>query len=306
MSDVKSPPTPAPEIEAAERRDAVSIDAPSLANAPEQAGEPGKEQADRLVVQADELQQERQRAVERQRQIDAHAAEQQRIAEDERKRRAVQTAEAREGEIRDAQSRYAQALGDHYDIRDPYGSLARASMAEYGSFKRDREELTRQIAAESDAGRRKVLELRRDIEAADYMSTTSRRIASQSEIIVGRPDTDEAVRQRQQAVTFEAQAKELRRQYRERIAEQEAAKAAEAARTAEATKTTDPPGEDRSFRQRGQRTSRGRTAEAGAEPSAGEDAGAGNASEPRRREQRGERSARGTDREPARGPDLER
>jgi chromatin segregation and condensation protein Rec8/ScpA/Scc1 (kleisin family) len=61
--------------------------------------------------------------------------------------------------------------------------------------------------------------LRREIEAADYMAITSRRIAMQSEVITGRRDTEEAQRFRERATTYEDQSKELRQQYRDIAAE---------------------------------------------------------------------------------------
>jgi|HubBroStandDraft_1064217.scaffolds.fasta_scaffold01809_13 hypothetical protein len=156
--------------------------------------------------------------------LDLYEAEQQRRAEEarqeeERKRAAVARGQQAEGEIRDAGDRYRVALGQHYDIRDPYGSLARSAMAEYGSFIRDREQFKQRIAREQDPEARKALELRRDIEAADYMAVTSRRIASQSEVIVGRRDSEEAVKFRERAGGYEAQSKELRQQYRDLAAE---------------------------------------------------------------------------------------
>jgi hypothetical protein len=56
------------------------------------------------------------------------------------------------------------------------------------------------------------------------MSITSHRIAGQSEIIVGRSNTDEAVRQRAQAEEYEERARQLRAQCREHIAEQQLGK----------------------------------------------------------------------------------
>jgi hypothetical protein len=176
-------------------------------------------------------------------------------------------------------------------------------MAEYGSFKRDREDLNRQIAEEKDPGRRKTFELRRDIEAADYMSITSRRLASQSEIIVGRSNTDEAIRQREQAARFEAEAKELRRQYREQTAEREQADEPETARTPEHARG------DRAPRQRGPRTSRGRSAREEQTAEARErqaEAGDAERGGEERRAQRGERVADETGHRQDRGPDLER
>jgi hypothetical protein len=118
------------------------------------------------------------------------------------------------------------ALGQEYDVKDPYGSLARTAMAEYGTFIRDREQLTQQIAQEQDAEARKALELRKEIEANDYMAITSRRIAGQSEVITGRHDSEEAVRFRERADDYEAQSKELRHEYRD-LAVERAARAGE-------------------------------------------------------------------------------
>jgi hypothetical protein len=88
-------------------------------------------------------------------------------------------------------------------------------MAEYGAFLRDRESLDRQIAQTDDPAARRALELRRDIESAEYMAITSDRIAAQSEIIVGCRNTDEAVKQRARAQKFREEAKALREEYRE-------------------------------------------------------------------------------------------
>ncbi len=175
--------------------------------------DPYKVQADRLVEQAKDM--ERQEAY-----LKAYQAELTRQAEEARRqteltRQARETAEARELEIRNPNYRYGEALGQHYDIRDPYGSLARASMAEYGSFLRDRGSIEHQIAQAKDPATRKSLELRRDIEAAEYMAITSDRIAVQSEIIVGRRNTDEAMKQRERAIAFRKEAQGLREQYRE-------------------------------------------------------------------------------------------
>jgi hypothetical protein len=256
-----------------------------------------KEQADRLVAQPEELRHERERIRLRQHQIDAYNAEQRKIAEETRRRQAQQDAEAKEAEIRDANSRYAQALGD-YDIRDPYGSLARASMTEYTSFRRDREELNRQIAAETDPDKRKTLELRQEIELCDYMSTTSHRIAGQSEVIVGRADTEEAVRQRAQAKAYEERARELRAQYREHVAEQQLDHEADRDEWNIAAEPAAEP--ERPPRQRGQRSSRGR-AEHQVDDHAVE---AGDEEPGQRRTQRGTPEQDGVSR--PRGPTLER
>ncbi|HXA92871.1 MAG TPA: hypothetical protein VNU73_06455, partial [Steroidobacteraceae bacterium] len=274
-------------------------------------------QANRLDEQPDELRSEHERLRSRQREIDDYHDRQRRIAEEAiRKRQAEEEAEAKEAEIRDAKSRYAQALGDEYDIRDPYGSLARASMAEYASFRRDREELSRQIAAETDPDKRRTLELRQEIELCDYMTITSHRIAGQSEVIVGRSNTEEAVRQRAQAEAYEERGRQLRAQYREHIAEQQLGQAPEqdaeqdieqdierdtaAEQTAEASPDAPIP------RQRGQRTSRGR-AERAAENEKETEAGDAEPVHPTERlRQRGEATQEETTQPTKRGPELER
>jgi hypothetical protein len=172
-----------------------------------------KDQADRLVQQAEIM--ERQQA-----RLDGYKAELVWQAEKdrrqaERKNAARDTARTREFKIRDSHSRYGQALRQHYDIRDPYRSLARAFMVEYGAFLRDREYIGRHIAQAEDPATRRALKLRRRIEAAEYLEITSNRIAEQSEIIVGRRNTDEAVKQRKRAATFREEAQGLREQYRE-------------------------------------------------------------------------------------------
>jgi hypothetical protein len=183
-----------------------------------------RENADHQITQAEELREQRAR-------LDRFEADRQRQAEEarqetERKRQADAHGQQAEGEIRDAGDRYRVALGQHYDVRDPYGSLARSAMAEYGSFIRDREQLKAQIAKEQDPEARRALELRQDIEANDYMAITSKRIASQSEIITGRRDSEEAVRFRDRAAGYEEQSKELRQQYRDLAAERAARDAA--------------------------------------------------------------------------------
>ncbi len=171
-----------------------------------------KEQADRQAEQAKEMELQ-------ERQLDAYKAELGRQAEearreDEARSRADAEGRAKELAIRDPHNRYGQALAQHYDIRDPYGSLARSAMAEYGSFLRDRENLDRQIAQANDPEARKALELRKQIEGAEYMAITSDRIANQSEIIVGRSNTEEAVKHRDRAAGFRKEAQELRAEFR--------------------------------------------------------------------------------------------
>ena len=117
--------------------------------------------------------------------------------------------------IRDASTRYAQALGMHYNILDPYGSLARAAMAEHAAFRGDRERLDKQIAQATDPGVRQALELRKEIEKADYMAMTSDRIARQSYVITGNKTRgSEFDKFTKQADDNRQHATELRQQWR--------------------------------------------------------------------------------------------
>ncbi len=179
-----------------------------------------RDNAERQARQYEAMREQRER-------LDQFEAEQKRNAEaaredQERKRAAEARGAQAEGEIRDARDRYGVALGQHYDVKDPYGSLARAAMAEYGAFVAERAELKQQVAKEQNPEARRALELRMGIEAADYMAITDRRIASQSEVITGRRNSPEAVRLRARAAEYEAQSKELRHTYRELAAQREA------------------------------------------------------------------------------------
>src|SRR5262249_20792192 len=99
-------------------------------------------------------QDERLQAFKRQTDLDAEEA----------KRKQTETARdearlAREGDIASAPARYSIALGEQYDVRDPYGSLARAAMQEYAMFHRRQEQMREEIAKEQDPEKRRIIEL---------------------------------------------------------------------------------------------------------------------------------------------------
>src|ERR1022692_610811 len=151
-----------------------------------------RQNAERLAAQTEDMRQAQQRLdaqkAEQARLDAAYRAEVEKIAlEDRRKQeseRQAQLAEkAKEGPINDAGARYGQALGQHYDIRSPYASLAKAAMAEYAAFRRDREALDQRIAKTADPQERQALDLRKRIEGAEYLALTSDRIAQQSWVI---------------------------------------------------------------------------------------------------------------------------
>jgi ATP-dependent exoDNAse (exonuclease V) alpha subunit len=204
---------------------------------------------DYMLRRQSEIQAAQLRHLERQRAaLDTWLEEQQRAAtqaarQEEERRRQQERGDADrvlEGDIRDAGTRYAQALGRHYTIMNPYESLARAAMAEYAAFRLDREHLDGDIAKAADPTSRLQLQLRQKIEAAEYIAITDDRIAQQSEVICGRRDTVEAVRLRERAADFREEASELRRQYRELVGPSRGSPA----------QTQSPPAEPAPFRER--------------------------------------------------------
>jgi len=118
--------------------------------------------------------------------------------------------------IPNASVRYAQALGQHYNVLDPYASLARAAMAEHTAFRGDVERFDKQIAQAANPEVRRELELRKDIEKADYVALTSDRIARQSYVITGnKGPNSEFDKFSKQAEHNRQHATELRQQWRD-------------------------------------------------------------------------------------------
>jgi hypothetical protein len=138
---------------------------------------------------------------------DAEAAKK---AENERQQKDTDRAAA--GDIASAHNRYAQALGSTYSIRDPYGSLANAAMVEYSSFHRQQDQLRKDAAAEKDPDKRRLIDLRREIEGHDYMAITSERLGGISRAIT-MSDNDGARRDDELARTH-TQLAERKRQDR--------------------------------------------------------------------------------------------
>jgi hypothetical protein len=173
-----------------------------------------RNQADIEAARLRELQEqeERAQAFRRARQIEADDAQKNQTVY----RRQVET---QDEDISSATARYAIALGENYNIRDPYASLARSAMSEYAMFHRNQEKLRDELAKERDPDKKRVIELRRNIEACDYMALTSERLAGISVAIVGRNDAPLAVIDRERAANYRVQATALRA---ERIALTEA------------------------------------------------------------------------------------
>ena len=187
----------------------------------EQRREEFRKQADRQVEQTREMEAQQERLDQYKEAMASYAARARQEQAERRQRQELDNRIRERGEIRNAHHRYGEALGQHYSVRDPYESLARAAMAEYGAFLRERSKLDAEIAKTNDPLERRRMELRRDVEAAEYMAITSERIAGQSEIIVGKMNSPEAVKERARATAFKAEAEKLREEYRTVGIEQE-------------------------------------------------------------------------------------
>jgi hypothetical protein len=90
------------------------------------------------------------------------------------------------GPITPAQSRYTEALAKNYDMNNVWSSLAKAAIDEHAAFRRDQDNLEKQIHGATDPLLRKGLVLRQAIEGYEYLATTGERIAKMSEIVSGK------------------------------------------------------------------------------------------------------------------------
>jgi MobA/MobL family len=88
--------------------------------------------------------------------------------------------------IQSAQSRYSEALAQNYDANNPWPSLAKAALQEHAMFRRDQDNLEKQIHEATDPLLRKGLVLRQAIEGYEYLAMTGERIAKMSEIVSGK------------------------------------------------------------------------------------------------------------------------
>lgn len=180
-----------------------------------------------------EIRQQQQREQEQLRQVEAQAAkletyrkqreaeiEEARKREQERRQQETREKEIRAGDISDAATRHSVALGQARG-GNVYQTLADAALAEGAAFKKEQEGLRKEAAAEKDPEKRALIDLRRQIEAHEYMAITSQRLAGISATLAGREDNPIAQRDREQAAAHQARARELREERGQRQAEQE-------------------------------------------------------------------------------------
>lgn len=180
---------------------------------PQANDETAQKQADKQAEayrQAEQAHQEQQGKDHSTRQLAEDAKRQAEEAErDKEKRQATDKARAESGEPADARSRYAQAIGENFNINDPFGSLAKAAMSEYQTFTKQQQELKGQAASEQDPEKKRMIEMRREIEAHDYMAITHERLAGISRAISGR-DNEIAQKDDRDASRHRARSMELR------------------------------------------------------------------------------------------------
>jgi hypothetical protein len=179
------------------------------------------ENAQRAAAQAEEMRREYARQLQTNRKAEfdkqnletAHHAQQVKQELKNAASRAI-AQEQGQGHFREAGMRYGAALAEHYDMANPYGSLAKAAMSEYAAFIKERESYSKRIAEENDPVKRQSLELRKRIEGADYLALTGERIAIQSELVTGRLNSEEAVKERAKVAYWQTQSKEARQELR--------------------------------------------------------------------------------------------
>ncbi len=114
------------------------------------------------------------------------------------------------GDIANARTRWERAIGQTYDARMPEESLALAVGIEATQFRKEQDALRTRERAEKDPEQRKLLELRRHIEACDYMAQANERLAAISGVIHGRRDNDTSNRDRERAAEWQRLGQGLR------------------------------------------------------------------------------------------------
>lgn len=191
--------------------------------APKATEDDTRRQADRQEEryrQADQAHKEQQKEHSTQRLIDDAKRQAEDAERDKAKRQKETDARREAGEPADARRRYEQALGENFNINDPFGSLAKAAMSEYQMFTKQQQALKEQAAKEQDPEAKRMIEMRRQIEAHDYMVITHERLAGISRAIT-RGDNEIARKDDLDASRHRARAMELRAERDGRTADHE-------------------------------------------------------------------------------------
>lgn len=129
----------------------------------------------------------------------------------------IETIAHRASQRDDSQPGYfTTALNQQRDDDDPSGSLRRATMAEAAAYERDQAILHERIDQAADPWQQRTLQLRKDIQTADFIADTSARAADQADILSGTEGSAAAMPFRERAAEYHEQANELREEYRQR------------------------------------------------------------------------------------------
>lgn len=127
-------------------------------------------------------------------------------------------------DITSVRNRFLNLAGEYYDMMRPYGSLSMIVGMEGREAKIEHERLTKQMEAEADPDKRNFIEMRRDIQFAEYYAYTGHRLAEMSKVITGDRDSEQAQLREQDAREWRDMANYLREQrsaLQERMAEPE-------------------------------------------------------------------------------------
>jgi hypothetical protein len=130
---------------------------------------------------------------------------------DEVEKKVLERAGGRDGSDRF----FHDALAQQRDGGDPYGTLKRTAMSEHAAFEESQAQWDARIKNAESVDQRHSLEQRKDIEASDYLASTSHRIADQAEMIAGPYDHD-AVAFRERAAAFHNEGKSIQDNFRSR------------------------------------------------------------------------------------------
>jgi hypothetical protein len=117
-----------------------------------------------------------------------------------------------QGDIADANFRWQDAVNNKFKRHSshPEETLADAVGSEATEFRKEQDKLREQERATIDPEKRKLIELRRHIEACDFMALGSDRCAGISAVIIGREDNDVSNRDRERAGEWRSVGKQLR------------------------------------------------------------------------------------------------
>lgn len=88
-------------------------------------------------------------------------------------------------DIADPYLRWSNAINKPLGDRDSFSLMAAAARSECSEFKASQEDYRQQEAREADPQKRQILQLRRHVEAADYMAITSERMIGVSKFLGG-------------------------------------------------------------------------------------------------------------------------